>query len=136
MLNHVLTIYPTACSLVIGVFTCVRLLHLSSRVSYNNILHHDDSVHHMLRSFFYLINNINVLTPTLNMSLAASKKWWALRYSSTASKFLFFSRRCKAYLDKSGFISFMLWVRASSTALFHWRRDIHDRQSWWESEYQ
>lgn len=53
------------------------------------------------------------------MSLAASRKWWAFRYSSTASKVLFFSSRCEAYLERRDLISFMLWVLVSSTALFH-----------------
>lgn len=56
------------------------------------------------------------------MSLAASRKWWAFRYSSTASKVLFFSSRCEAYLERRDLISFMLWVLASSTALFHCKK--------------
>lgn len=62
------------------------------------------------------------LAPTLNMSLAASRKWLARRYSSTTSRILFFSRRCEAYLDKRGLISFMLWAWVSSSALFHWKK--------------
>lgn len=61
---------------------------------------------------------------TLNMSLAASRKWWAFRYSSTASRVLFFSKRCDAYFERRDLISFILCVLASSTALFHCRKNI------------
>ena len=63
-----------------------------------------------------------IQSQTLNMSLAASMKCPALRYSSIASRTLFFSRRCWAYFARSMSISRTLWALASSMAVFHWFR--------------